>query len=602
MVNFRPLRRLGRYWWLVAALGGVLVAGLALVLRSRRPVEMAITVTATPSPMGTFPPPATLRPPTLTPAPTYTPSPTLTPTPPGGGGVIAYTLNGDLMVADVTTGRSIRLTSNPGPERDPTWSPDGRSLAFSARWDGNWDLYRLDLADGHITRLTDDLAYEGHPAWSPNGQTIAFETMREGNLDIYVMPAEGGATETQRPLVTSPAVETSPAWSPDSRWLVYSAHANGQRDLFLIPAEGGKPINLTHSSDQQEDDPAFSSDGRELAYTVEPGGERDVYIAPIDIQAGRLMTESARLVGKGVSPAWSPDAASLAYAVPSRRSPRVQVGSIAGYGWSDMTFPADLPAGHPAWSPAFSLPFRLPFGSAGAGGGDVAPTPVPEPTPLYVEHVAPTPASGPPYSFVYVPVRTGGPYLSDRVDDSFRALRQRVIDETGYDYLSVFGDMWRGLDAYARPGQSERSWHKAGRAFDINQGPYPPGQDVVVVLEESSGRTFWRVYFRTAYQDGRQGEPLHVAPWDFSAQPGAAGDAPTGGAPRHLIPRGYWLDFTSLAAEYGWLSVSALDRWRTYYPDTDWWHFQKTDGLTWFEAMSEVYTPEDIMNEFGAER
>lgn len=81
-----------------------------------------------------------------------------------------------------------------------------------------------------------------------------------------------------------------------------------------------------------------------------------------------------------------------------------------------------------------------------------------------------------------------------------------------------------------------------------------------------------------------------------------AGDEPDGGAPRRLIPRGYWLDFPSLAAEYGWFSVPALYRWRIYYPDTDWWHFQKTDGLTWFEAMSEVYTREDIMNEFGAGR
>jgi hypothetical protein len=166
-------------------------------------------------------------------------------------------------------------------------------------------------------------------------------------------------------------------------------------------------------------------------------------------------------------------------------------------------------------------------------------------------------------------VYTSGPFLSDRVDDSFRALRQRVIDETGFDYLSIFGDMWRGIGASARPGQSERSWHKAGRAFDINQGSYGPGQAVVVVQEQFGDRIFWRVYLRTARQDGSAGEPLRVAPWDFTAQPESEDSPPTGGAARVQIPGGYWLDFTRLAADYGWRSVGALRRWRRT-PDTDW--------------------------------
>ncbi len=583
------MRGVGRRRWLLAGLAVVLLTGLALVLRSRRLAEVTMArPTETPLLLTAILASPTRTPlPTATPTATDTPTATPTPTPAGGGGSIVYAQDGDLVAVDVTTGRVVRLTFDSAPEFGPALSPDGHSLAFSARQQANWDLYRLNLGNGSVVRLTGHPDYDGHPSWSPDGSLIAFETLRGGDLDIYLIPAGGGEA---RPLVDSPAAETSPSWSPDGRWLVYSAHVAGQRDLYLIPVAGGEPVNLTDSPDQHEDEPAFSPDGRELAYSVGLGGERTLYVAPIDLTAGRLITASARLVGQGAAPAWSPDGGSLVAHAPSRRSPRVQVIEIAGVGRSLLTFQADLLFGGPAWG-------RRPLPQAAVERALAAP-PTPEPTPLYVEVVAPTPTAPPYYRFVRLPVRTNGPYLSDRVDDSFRALRQRVIDETGYDYLSVFGDMWRGIDAYARPGQSERSWHKAGRAFDINQGPYGPGQDVVIVLETFGRRVFWRVYFRTARQDGTQGEPLRVAPWNWSAQPGPDG-RPTGGAPSYVIPPGYWLDFTALAAGYGWQAVSALRRWQTYYPDTDWWHFQKTDGLSWVEAMREVYPQEEIEEVFG---
>jgi TolB protein len=575
--------------WLIAGLAVLLLTGLALALRSRRLTELSmVKPTGTPAPLTVALASPTLTPtPTATPTATEMPTPTPTPTPAGGGGSIVYAWDGDLVAADVTTGEIARLTFDPDPERDPALSPDGRRLAFAARRGANWDLYRLDLGNGSVVRLTEHPDYDGHPSWSPNGDMIAFETLRGGDLDIYLLPAEGGEA---RPLVDSPAAETSPSWSPDGRWLVYSAHVAGQRDLYLIPLAGGEPINLTASPAQHEDEPAFSPDGRELAYSVGLGGERMLYVAPMDLTAGRLITASVRLVGTGAGPAWSPDGGSLVAHAPLRRSPRLQVIETAGFNRSVLTFQADLLFGGLAWGQE-----RLP--QTAIERARTAP-PTLQPTPLYVEVIAPTPTAPPYYRFVRLPVRTHGPYLSDRVDDSFRALRQRVIDETGYDYLSVFGDMWRGIDASACPGQSERSWHKAGRAFDINQGPYGPGQDVVIVLETFGGRVFWRVYFRTARQDGTQGEPLRAAPWNWSAQSGPDG-APTGGAPSFVIPSGYWLDFTALAAEYGWHSVAALRRWRTYYPDTDWWHFQKTDGLSWVEAMREVYPEEEIEEVFG---
>jgi len=575
---------------LLAGLAAVLVTGLVLALASppEAPAVVAPASTTTAVPADGARPTATPLPaPSATPTPSRTSTPAPTPTPLGGGGIVAYVLDGELMLADVVSGATARLTFDPDRESDPAFSPDGRSLAFTARREDNWDLYQLELGDGRLTRLTDHADYDGRPAWSPDGRAIAFETLREGDLDIYVLPIGGEA----RALADASGAETSPAWSPDGRWVVYSALAGGQRDLYVIPAEGGEPVNLTQSPALQEDEPAVSPDGRLLAYSAGLGGERALYVAPVDLAAGRLITASARAAGRGAAPAWSPDGASLVFHVPARRSPRVVISGVRGSVWPLRAFDADQLAGPPAWA-AGSMP-------AVAWARELAARPTPEPTVLFVEDLPPRPEEPPYYEFVYVPVHTGGPYLGERVDDSFRALRERVIDETGLDYLSIFGDMWRGIDAYARPGQSERSWHKAGRAFDMNQGPYGYGQDVVVVQESLGGWVYWRVYFRMARQDGSRGEPLRVAPWDFLAQPESADDPPTGGAPQPRIPSGYWLDFTRLAADYGWVSVGALRNWRTTYADTDWWHFQNTGGLRWIEAMREVYTEDEIEAAFG---
>ena len=59
--------------------------------------------------------------------------------------------------------------------------------------------------------------------------------------------------------------------------------------------------------------------------------------------------------------------------------------------------------------------------------------------------------------------------LSDRVNDSYNALRKRIEVETDWDYLSILGDSWRTMNHTPRPGQGRISWHVCGRAVDIDQ-------------------------------------------------------------------------------------------------------------------------------------
>jgi TolB protein len=86
--------------------------------------------------------------------------------------------------------------------------------------------------------------------------------------------------------------------------------------------------------------------------------------------------------------------------------------------------------------------------------------------------------------------------------------------------------------------------------------------------------------------------PLKLRPWDARA---SARQNLQGGH-RKSVPNGYYVDLTELMAQYGWLRISAHDspgfHWHTNFVALEYWHFQKTDGLLWYDAMLELFSPE----------
>ena len=102
----------------------------------------------------------------------------------------------------------------------------GRSLiAFASRRDGNEDIYVMDADGGNVRRLTNHTSQDASPSWSPDGRSIAFFSLRDDNPEtaeinpeIYVMDADGGNV---RRLTNHIAWDFAPSWSPDSRFVVF---------------------------------------------------------------------------------------------------------------------------------------------------------------------------------------------------------------------------------------------------------------------------------------------------------------------------------------------------------------------------------------------
>ena len=544
-----------------------------------------ITVILTPTPLA--------LPPRPTPTPTATPLiPTATPDPFGGGGAIAFELrrngNSDIYATNVDGDGLIRFTSHPADDRDPSFSPDGRQLTFASHRDGNWDIYRMTIDTGVIARLTLSNTYEAAPVWSPDGEWIVFESYRDNNLDLYMMRSTDGRQVTR--LTTDPAPDVNPAWSPDGKSIAFASYRNGNKDIFLLPLDSDEGeddlANLTNSPDRDEDNPAWSPDGLRLAYTSGRPGDQLIYVNTIDPAFRSLQEAEVGLFGQGSGPAWSPDASAIAFTYHRGSSDALIAANIGGWGLAREAFGGREFISHPSWT-ARPLSEETTIRT-------MAEAPLAAP-PLYTEIISPTLPGRPPYVFVRLDdVGPNEHLLSDAVDDSFRALRARVQQEVGFDYLSVLGSTWRPMNHTPREGQSRRSYHVAGRAIDIDQTSYSLGGDRIVFVREDIGyRTFWRVYLKPQAQDGTRGEPLREAPWELVI------GSETGGRPRANLPRGYYVDFTTLAADHGWERVQAIYRWRVFYPDVEWWHFMKTDELPWWDAMKQVYAEKDIIASYG---
>lgn len=514
----------------------------------------------------------------------------------GVGGTLAFAMpqggQWDIFALQGGNAAPQRLTAHLADDRDPAWSPDGTRLAFASHRDGNWELYVMDLASGVPTRLTRNLAYEAAPSWSPDGQWLAFEAYYNGNLDIYIMRAD--ASEGPYPVTRGPSTDHSPAWTtaPSGREIAYVSLREGQSDIYLIslddPSED-RAINITRSPDRSETDPAWSPNGAGLAFSAEEEGLTLVYAYP-DWRAGGQPT----LIGQGREPAWSPDGAGLIFVADRLERNRLLTGQFGAWSASVQAIQLDTALSGPAWS-GLDLPEPR-LGELETAANSAVP-------PAYEEVITPQAGAAAPYLLFNLPgVIAESPYLSDRVDGSFAALRDRVGQAAGWDVLGRLDEVWWTLDRPVEPGQDFRSWHKAGRAFDLvqayNQGAPP---QIELVPETYGPSLYWRIYVRAAVQDGSLGEPLHHYPFDLEAR--VSGDPQAyeaGGALRPTIPAGYYVDFTSLAIQFGWLPVPADSTWRYNWPGIRYWEYIKPGDLAWWDAMLELYAQDEILPVFGA--
>jgi Tol biopolymer transport system component len=163
-----------------------------------------------------------------------------------------------------------QLTFESGLAGSPTWSPDGRFIAYNSDHNGNFDIWVRPVGEGNAVQVTHDPAHDWRPDWSPDGKLIVFRSEREGG-GLYLVPVLGGR---ERRISSFGYL---PRWSPDgSRILFFSGPFLGMsepRKLYVVALDGSAPREVL--SDFRIVYGVWHPDGRRVTFSGRPPGLED---------------------------------------------------------------------------------------------------------------------------------------------------------------------------------------------------------------------------------------------------------------------------------------------------------------------------------------
>ncbi|MDQ3377633.1 MAG: hypothetical protein M3533_12170 [Actinomycetota bacterium] len=245
---------------------------------------------------------------------------------PGSNGVIAFVSAQDTSTTRMQVFRmnsdgfgQTRLSDAQGHNWDPTWSPDGKKIAFTNVVPNvGADIYQMDADGSDEQNLSRAEGYDSLPSYSPNGK-IAFTSNLGGNgFDLYMMSLGTNGQITEQVRLTAHVADDSGAVvSPDGKRIAFTSKRDGDYDVYLMRAapEGPKniPVKLTKNA-VNDYGPDWSPDGTQLVFNSNRSGNFEVYrmkVAP-EGKTNRPVNLSKN-PADDTAPTWSPDGKKIAF-------------------------------------------------------------------------------------------------------------------------------------------------------------------------------------------------------------------------------------------------------------------------------------------------